>query len=455
MKNRLLFFIGITGVLMSIFPAAPVFSQDSSASEESHESIQETFEDTAIGNFINEEKNIGEDINDVGVEKEWNIFIKIGIALVILILQILLVWGTAHLAEMAKTKIQICGDKKIKQIQFKSIVLMHKSQMIQALCFIINVIKIIFIVLQLIITVPIIFSFFELTKNLAGTLFGYILSPLKTFGLSFLAYIPNLFTIAIILVISRYVLKALKFFTTQIEKGKLVIRGFYAEWAQPTFNILRVLIIAFTIAMIYPNLPNSDSDIFKGVSVLVGILFSLGSSSVIGNLVSGIVMTYMRPFQVGDRITINGITGFVLERGPMVTRIRTHKNEIISFPNQMVMNNSVTNYSSATTMGFAGLVVHIEITMGYDVPYQKVYEILLNAASKSEHLEKMPVPFINQLQLDDFYCRYEINAYTKDINVLPAVYSELYENIQNGFSEQHISMYAPHYQYQIKAQPEE
>ncbi|MDR2468212.1 MAG: mechanosensitive ion channel family protein [Spirochaetaceae bacterium] len=373
-------------------------------------------------------------------------FVRLGIASAIVLVQALLIWGTFSLARFAQQRANEYGVKNIKPVRFKALVLLEPHHIISVVSFLINALKYLLSVLQLVITVPLIFSFFDQTKNFASTLFSYILTPVKNFAISFITYIPNLITIIITLIIARYALRALKFFVMQIERGKLAIPGFYAEWAQPTFNILRVLLIAFTVAIVYPHLPNSESDIFKGVSVLVGVLFSLGSSSVVGNLISGIVMTYMRPFQVGDRIKINDVTGFVIERGPMVIRIRTHKNEIISFPNQMVMNNAITNYTAPTVESLPGLIVHASITMGYDVHWQKVHEILLAAADKTLHTEKNPPPFVHQLKLDDFYCWYEINVYTRKADVLPAIYSNLYLNIQNGFAENGISMYAPHFQ---------
>jgi small-conductance mechanosensitive channel len=154
----------------------------------------------------------------------------------------------------------------------------------------------------------------------------------------------------------------------------------------------------------------------------------------------------MRPFQIGDRIKIDDITGFVVERGPMNTRIRTHKNEYVSFPNQMILSKSVTNYNSSTEDGRDGYIVHAIVTMGYDVAWRTVHDILINAALKTENTEKSPHPFVNQTKLDDFYCWYEINVYTKNISRLPSIYSELYKNIQDGFDAENISMYAPHHE---------
>jgi small-conductance mechanosensitive channel len=347
--------------------------------------------------------------------------------------------------------VQVYGTQHFHAVKIKKVVLMDVSQILKLSAQLISILKLIVSLFQLIITIPIVFHLFESTRGIASKLFGYILGPLKQFVFGLINYIPNLFAIAVILLISRYILRTVKFFATQIERKKLVLPGFYPDWAQPTFNILRVLIYAFTIAFIYPYLPNSDSDIFKGISVLVGVLFSLGSSSVISNLIAGIVMTYMRPFKVGDRIKINDVIGFVVERGPMNTRIRTHKNEFVSFPNQMLLNTSVTNFNSSTVEGLDGYIAHAIVTMGYDVPWQTVHDILINAALKTEFTEKTPPPFVNQTKLDDFYCWYEINVYTKDVSRLPAVYSELYKNIQDGFTAANISMYAPHYQVRINA----
>lgn len=376
---------------------------------------------------------------------ELHLFVRLGIVLAIALAQSLLLWGTFRLAKKARERVRRYGGDKFKSVHFKTLVLLEAKQIVGLFCFLLSALSYLAAALQLLISIPLIFKFFEQTKNAANAVFGYILAPIKNFALGFAAYIPNLFTIVITIIIARYMLRALKFFCAQIARKKLVIPGFYAEWAQPTFNILRVLLIAFTVAIIYPHLPNADSDIFKGVSVLVGVLFSLGSSSIIGNLISGIVMTYMRPFQIGDRIKINEVTGFVVERGAIAVRLRTHKNEIISFPNQMVMNNSITNYTSSSKEGSPGYIVNAAITMGYDVPWQKVHEILIKAAGLTPNTEAAPPPFVNQLKLDDFYCWYEINLYTKEVESLPVIYTNLYKNIQNGFAEQGISMYAPHF----------
>jgi small-conductance mechanosensitive channel len=213
-----------------------------------------------------------------------------------------------------------------------------------------------------------------------------------------------------------------------------------------------VLLWAFTVAIIYPYLPGSESRIFQGVSVFVGILFSLGSSSAIGNLVAGLVVTYMRPFKIGDRIKINDAVGFVVEKTLMVVRIKTHKNEYVTFPNMMILTSSITNYNTSTDEDEEGLILYATITFGYSTPWETVHEVLINAALETDHVLKRPKPFVLQTKMDDFYCNYQINLYTKEIDDVPKIYSELYENIQNGFHERGIDMTAAHYRINLPSE---
>jgi small-conductance mechanosensitive channel len=245
--------------------------------------------------------------------------------------------------------------------------------------------------------------------------------------------------------ITRYVLKGFKVIANQIEKGKIVIPGFYAEWAHPTLKILQVLLWAFTVAVVYPYLPGSDSRAFQGVSVFVGIVFSIGSTSAIGNLVAGLVITYMRPFKIGDCVKIKEITGFVVEKNLMVIRLKTHKNEYVTFPNIMILGSNIINYNTSSDEDEEGLIIFTEITFGYSTPWQTVHDILINAALATDHVQKKPKPFVLQTKLDDFYACYQINCYTKDVSKVPVIYTMLYENIQSGFAAAGLDMTASHY----------
>jgi small-conductance mechanosensitive channel len=370
---------------------------------------------------------------------------RFGIALAIIAVQILLILVIWQLFKFFAKKTVEKGSEKIKPLTFKKYKLLNTKQIIETILFFLRIFKYIITIFQLFITVPIVFSLFPATKDLASVLFGYILTPLRNIVLGVIHYIPNIITIVIIIFVTRYVIRGLKFFSVQIGRGKLVIPGFYADWAEPTFNILCFLLWAFTLAIVYPYLPFSDSRIFQGVSVFVGIIFSLGSSSAIGNLVAGLVITYMRPFKIGDRIQIKDITGFVVEKTLMVVRIKTHKNEYVTFPNLIILSSSIVNYNTSSDEDEEGLILYASVTFGYGTPWQTVHRILIDAALTTAHVLKSPKPFVLQTALDDFYCRYQINFYVKEVNRVPAIYSELFEHIQEGFHAEGLDMTAAHY----------
>ncbi len=294
--------------------------------------------------------------------------------------------------------------------------------------------------LMLYLTLPIVFSIFPATRGIADTLFSYILNPLNLIFKSFVAFIPNLFAIAVIYICTRYTVRLLKYIATEIALGKLEVNGFYPDWARPTYNIIRVLVYAFMFVLVFPYLPGSDSDIFKGVTVFVGILFSLGSSSAISNMVAGIVITYMRPFKIGDRVRIGDLLGDVTEKNLLVTRIRTVKQEEITIPNSSILNGHTINYTSSPQ-----LILHATVTIGYDVPWRQVHELLIQAAKSIQGVLEEPAPFVLQTSLDDFYVSYEINAYFNFAQTIAEAYSELFQNIQDQFNEAGVEILSPHY----------
>jgi small-conductance mechanosensitive channel len=371
---------------------------------------------------------------------------RLGIALAIIAFQILLIWLIWHkLFKVFVRKIETASGEKIKPLTIKKVRLLSSRQIIKVMLILLKILKYLITAIQLFLTVPIVFILFPRTRNLAFTIFGYVFNPLKDIGIAALKYIPDLFTIVIIVAITHYIIKFLKFLSRQIARGKLALPGFYADWAEPTFKILQVLLWAFTVAIIYPYLPGSESNVFRGVSVFVGILFSLGSSSAIGNLVAGLVITYMRPFKIGDRVQIKETVGFVVEKNLMVVRLRTHKNEYVTFPNLTILGSNITNYHMSSDETSDGLILYTEITFGYATPWEIVHEILINAALATEQIMKSPEPFVLQTGLDDFYARYQINCYTREIDKVPKIYAQLHENIQNGFRKAGIDMTAPHY----------
>lgn len=299
------------------------------------------------------------------------------------------------------------------------------------------------IVMAIYFTLPLLFSVFPDTKMYANTLIGWVLAPARRAWEAFIHYIPSLFTIGVTYLLTRYAVKAVGYFARELEQGHISLPGFHQDWAKPTFNIVKFLMYAFMVVIIFPYLPGSDSPAFQGISVFLGVLLSLGSSSAITNVIAGLVITYMRPFKIGDRVRIGEVTGDILEKTMLVTRIRTIKNEDITVPNATVLNSHTINYSA--NAGSAGLILNTTVTIGYDVSWRKMHEVLIAAALRTEGVLTEPGPFVLQTSLDDFYVSYQINAYTREAGRQAALYSELHQHIQDCCNEAEIEILSPHY----------
>lgn len=306
-----------------------------------------------------------------------------------------------------------------------------------------NFLQLLVTLLTIYLSLPLIFSIFPETEAWTSTLLNWILAPMRSALNGIVNYLPNLFTILVIYLFFRYALVAVRYFFDEIKRGNILINGFHPDWAVPTFNILRFVLYAFVLVIIFPYLPGSGSAAFQGISVFLGVLISLGSSSAITNIVAGLVITYMRPFKIGDRVKIGEVTGDVIEKSMLVTRIRTIKNEDITVPNSMVLSSSTVNYSSQAEP--LGLIVHYNVTVGYEVPWDKVYQILIDAALKTQFVEQNPKPFVLQTNLDHYYVSYQINAYTKQADKQAVIYSSLLENIQDDMKAAGIDLLSPSY----------
>ena len=350
---------------------------------------------------------------------------------------------TNWLFRKLKVRILRLKDTKIKPVSIQGYELLDAQKQANLLVFLASVGRYILMGLQLLFTVPLIFIIFPQTEGLAYRLLGYIWNPIRGIFVGIIDYIPKLFTIIVIWYAVKYLVRFVLYLAREVEGGRLKINGFYPDWAMPTFHIIRFLLYAFMIAMIYPYLPGSNSGVFQGISVFVGLIVSLGSSTVIGNIIAGLVSTYMRPFKIGDRIQLNDTTGNIIEKTPLVTRIRTPKNEVVTVPNSFVMSSHTVNYS--TSAREYGLIIHSEVSIGYDIPWRKVNELLIDAALNTPGVVDDPRPFVLETSLSDWYPVYQVNAYIKEADKMPQIYSNLHQNIQDKFNEAGIEIMSPHY----------
>ncbi len=287
-------------------------------------------------------------------------------------------------------------------------------------------------------------SFFPWTYNYSARLFQMVSTPIVDFGHAFVTNLPNLFALVVIGGIVWFILRGLKHIFEQVGEGKIRINGFYRDWADPTYRLIRIVVVVFAVVVAFPFIPGSSSPAFKGISIFMGVLLSLGSTSAVGNIVAGLVLTYMRPFVSNDFVEISGLRGTVVSRGTFSTRLKTPTNEIISIPNASVSANHIINFSRMTEKG--GVNVGTSVTIGYDVPWRTIHELLISAAAGVPDVLENPAPKVLQISLDDFYVQYRLIVTTKHPEFRIRIRSDLHKNIQDRFAEAGIEIMSPHYQ---------
>ena len=292
-------------------------------------------------------------------------------------------------------------------------------------------------------------SLFPWTRSAGQLLLGYMLNPLRYMVQAVLDYLPNLFFLVLLFFLVRYLIKMTRSFFSGIEGGRIRLPGFETEWALPTYRIARLIIILLALVISYPYIPGAHSEAFKGLSLLIGVLLSLGSTSLISNLLAGYTMTYRRAFKIGDRVKIGDHVGEITLVRLLVTHLRSMKNEEIVIPNSLILNGDIVNYSSMAAS--RGLILHTTVGIGYEVPWRQVEAMLLMAAGQTPGLLKEPPPFILQTALGDFSVTYELNVFCSQPEKMASLYTDLHRNIQDVFNEYNIQIMTPHYEMDTEA----
>ena len=368
----------------------------------------------------------------------------LGWAVFLIVVQVVFFMLTARFIRYLRRKIAEGVNGRMKPLVIKGYELMNVPQQKRILLLLTRVLQIFLVLLQLFISLPLLFSIFPETEKFTWNMINYVWSPLRDMVISIIRYFPNLVKIVVIIYVVRWILKGLHHISDEIAVGHLKIDRFYQDWAQPTYHIIRIFVIAFTLVVIWPLLPGSESGVFKGVSIFVAALFSLGSTTTIGNLISGIIITYMRPFLVGDFVRIGEQEGEVIEKNAFITRLRDIKGNLVTVPNNSILSQQTVNYTAAARDG-KGSIVHSTFTFTYHVPRETVEAYLLEGAARCRLLEKNPKPFVLYTALEDFYTQYEINGYTKETARLFAVYSELHRHIIDVFHEHNLDPTSSHF----------
>lgn len=286
----------------------------------------------------------------------------------------------------------------------------------------------------------IVLNSFPRTRLLVDWAEGFLETPARQVGNAVVEYLPNLGYVIVILLLGWFSLRGIRYFFTSLDNGSLVIGRFPQEWAIPTYRLVRTLLVLFVTMVIYPYLPGSKSQFFQGFSVFLGALITFGSTSTIGNIVSGTMLTYTRAFRIGDMVTIDKTTGIVTEKSLLVTRLLTPENEEVSIPNATVLSNSVLNYSSRAP---DGLVLRVTAGIGYDVDWRKVQQLMIEAARGTEHILSEPAPQVYQAALGDYAVNYELRAFSNKPAFMFQTLSLLRANVLDAFNRAGIEIMTP------------
>ena len=264
-----------------------------------------------------------------------------------------------------------------------------------------------------------------------------------------LAAIPGLLTVLLIALLARAVQDVLSLFMQHVQSGRLRVPFVHADTAGATRRLLNVLVWLLALAVAYPFLPGSDSDAFRGLSVLFGLMVTLGSTGVVAQLMSGLVVVYSRSLKKGDFVAVNGIEGMVSDVGALAVKIITMRNEEITVPNAVITSSPIHNYSKLG--GQHGTLVSTTVTIGYDTPWRQVHAMLVAAALATPGLRREPQPFVYQRALSDFYVEYELFAHIdRPLERVP-ILSALHAAIQDEFNRHGVQIMSPHFY----AQPEQ
>lgn len=284
---------------------------------------------------------------------------------------------------------------------------------------------------------------FPATRGFAAILLRVFTEPVLELGSSFVEEIPSFVALGVIFFLTRYLLKIVRLLFQNIELGVIEISGFEQDWTWPTFRIVRAVMVICSIVIAYPYIPGSGSDAFQGMTIFLGVILSLGSSSVMGNLLSGLIVIYRRGVNRGDIIEIDGYTGRVESVLVLETTLRTPRSELVSIPNSRLLNANLTNYSQPGAS--EGVILSTRVGIGYEEPQLKIEAMLLESASRTPGLKASPEAFVLRSELADFAVVYELLVCPASIEAMPKLRSNLHANILDVFNEEKVQIMTPAY----------
>jgi small-conductance mechanosensitive channel len=333
---------------------------------------------------------------------------------------------------------------RVRDLQIQALQIVRAKQIWSMVAGLLNFLWAAAVIVILFVYLQYVFGLFPWTRGLSAGLLDITVGPLETLANAFISEVPNLVFLLVLAFLTRYILKLIRLFFQAIADGSVTLQHFDREWAWHTYRLIRMLVIALALVVAYPYVPGSESDAFKGISLFVGLVFSLGSSSLIGNVIAGYSMVYRRAFRLGDRVKIGDHVGEVLSTRLLVTHLRTPKNEVVVVPNSTILGSEIINFSALARE--PGLILHTRVSINYSTPWRQVEAMLVEAATRTPGLLREPPPFVLQRSLGDFAVTYELNAYCATPEKMLALYADMHRNILDVFNEYGVQIMTPAYE---------
>jgi small-conductance mechanosensitive channel len=286
---------------------------------------------------------------------------------------------------------------------------------------------------------------FPYTRPWGDSMRGFLIDTAQTLGLSFANAVPGFFTVVVILVLARLFNRLIAAYFNAVEAGRIEPPPWmHPETAQPTRRLITAGTWLFAIVVAYPYLPGSQTEAFKGVSVFVGLMFTLGSAGVVQHVMSGFMITYSRAIRVGDFVRLGEVEGTVTHIGILSTKVRTPRREEITIPNAVVTSNIAIDYSRFAHSD--GVMTPTAVTIGYDAPWRQVEALLVAAAERTPGVRRDPKPIVIQASLEDFYVKYVLMVCLEQQERKAMLLHQLHGNIQDLFNEYGVQIMSPSYE---------
>jgi small-conductance mechanosensitive channel len=358
---------------------------------------------------------------------------------------VLALWAISRFRGGAKRKIGQVAEKTVAKTGLGDAAVLRATRVIEFERRLVNTVALLLQLAVVYVVLTFVLRRFPYTRPWGESMRGFLLDTLTTLGLGVAHALPGLFTVAVILLIARITTRVIAYYFRRVEEGGIEAPPWmYRETAQPTRRLLTALIWAFAIVVAYPYLPGSETDAFKGVSVFLGLMFTLGSAGIVQHVMSGFMITYSRALRIGDFVKIGEVEGTVTHLGILSTKVRTPRREEITIPNAVVTAQTTIDYTRFAQSD--GVMTPTSVTIGYDAPWRQVEALLLAAAERTPGVRRDPKPIVLQAALEDFYVKYVLLVCLEQQDRKALLLHQLHANIQDLFNEHGVQIMSPNYE---------